>query len=165
MPSLRFIQFTDMHLYGDPDGRLRDVATLPAFEAVVEHAARRFPARDGILVTGDLVQDDPDGYQHVRAVLGGSAVPVLCLPGNHDLPGPMAAALKDAPFVIGGSHPAGDWRIVLLDSWIANAAAGRLGTSQLAELDTQLAEHKGQHVLVCLHHQPIEMQSRWLDAV
>ena len=33
MQSVRLIQYTDMHLFGDAAGRLRGVATLPALQA------------------------------------------------------------------------------------------------------------------------------------
>jgi len=35
----------------------------------------------------------------------------------------------------------------------------------LQALDAALKEHRGQHVLVCLHHQPMNMGSAWLDGV
>ena len=163
--SLRLVQFTDMHLYGDPDGRLRGVPTLPSFRAAVAHAERRFPARDAILLTGDLVQDDSGGYRHVHEVLARSGVPVLCLAGNHDVPSAMSQALAQPPFQVGGSRDLGRWTIVLLDSWVENSAGGRLGEAQLEAVDAALGARPDRHVLICLHHQPIAMQSRWLDAV
>jgi Icc protein len=163
--SVRLVQFTDMHLYGDPDGRLRGVPTLPSFRAAFAHAAQRFPARDAILLTGDLVQDDPGGYRHVHGLLGGSDVPVLCLAGNHDVPAAMSQALAQPPFQVGGSREFDRWCVVLLDSWVANSAGGSLGSVQLQALDILLQGRPHQHVLICLHHQPIAMQSRWLDAV
>ena len=66
MSSLRLIQFTDTHLYGEADGKLRGVATYPALLAAIEHArARHWPCQ-AILATGDLVQDDPEGYARFR---------------------------------------------------------------------------------------------------
>ena len=79
MQSVRLIQFSDMHLFGDAAGRLRGVATLPALQAAIADAQRRCHRPDGILLTGDLVQDDPDGYRWIRQVFGASQVPVLCL--------------------------------------------------------------------------------------
>ena len=45
MQSVRLIQFTDMHLFGDAAGRLRGVATLPALQAAIADAQRRCTAR------------------------------------------------------------------------------------------------------------------------
>lgn len=165
MQSIRLIQFSDMHLFGDAEGRLRGVASLPALQAAISDAHRRSQRVDAVLLTGDLVQDDPDGYRWVRHVFGNSRVPVLCLAGNHDLPDHMRATLNGAPFTIGGAMEFGRWLIVMLDSWVANEAGGRLGEAQLSSLRNILQTHRDHHVLVCLHHHPIAMRSGWLDQV
>jgi Icc protein len=165
MQSVRLLQFSDLHLFGDPMGRLRGVACLPALRAAIDDANRRIDRIDAVLLTGDLVQDDPDGYRWVRQTFGASQVPVLCLAGNHDLPDHMRATLDRAPFVIGGATNFGAWTVVMLDSWVANAADGEIGAAQLAALKETLHAHRGQHVLLCLHHHPIRMQSDWLDQV
>lgn len=165
MQSVRLIQFSDLHLFGEASGRLRGVATLPALQAAVADAQRRTHRTDGVLLTGDLVQDDPDGYRWVRQVFGASPVPVLCLAGNHDLPDHMHAALRGGPFQVGGHAEFGRWLVIMLSSWVANDAAGRLGAEQLTQLRELLRKHRNHHVLVCLHHQPIPMRSQWLDQV
>ena len=164
-PPLRLVQFTDLHLYGAVDGQLRGVATLPSLEATVAAAKRRLDSWDATLLTGDLVQDDASGYARVREQFGTSDVPVYCIPGNHDEPAAMRAALAARPFQIGGSAVHGEWLLVMLDSYLHGKAAGRLGESELARLDTALAAHPDHHALVCLHHHPVPMLSRWLDSV
>ena len=163
--AVRLTHLTDPHLYGGESELLRGIATLPSLEATLAHARRRDWPPDALLVTGDLVQDDPAGYAHFRRVLGSSPVPVLCLPGNHDEPQAMRRELDCAPFVIGGAVDLGLWRIVLLDSTIPGSAAGRLGADSLAALQSALAEAPQRHALVCLHHHPVPMASRWLDRV
>jgi Icc protein len=165
MSSLRLIQFTDTHLYGEADGKLRGVATYPALLAAIEHArARHWPCQ-AILATGDLVQDDPDGYARFREVFAGLGVPVYCIPGNHDEPPAMARVLHGAPFQLGGSARFPGWVVVMLDSFLAGKAQGRLSSASLAELDATLKAHVNLHALVCLHHHPVTMDSRWLDQV
>ena len=161
----RIVQFTDLHLYGAADGRLRGIATLPSLEAAIAAARAGEAPWEAVLLTGDLVQDDPAGYQHVRRLFGASPVPVYCIPGNHDEPGPMRAALAAEPFRICGSARHGEWLFVMLDSYQHGLAAGRLGDSELARLDAALAAHADQHALVCLHHHPVAAGSRWLDTV
>lgn len=163
MKPIRLIHFTDTHLTGDPAAIIRGVASLPALRAVIDDAHHRCEHPDGILLTGDLVQDDPAGYPLIRRLFGGSNVPVLCLAGNHDLPDQMRSELNRAPFQVGGKAQFGGWLVVLLDTWVANAAEGRVGDTQLSWLRETLQAHRDHHVLVCLHHQPIRMQSEWLD--
>ncbi len=45
-PAVRLLQFTDTHLFGDPQARLRGVDTLASLRACLEHARREaLPAR------------------------------------------------------------------------------------------------------------------------
>jgi len=126
MSVLRLTQFTDPHLYGSENESLRGVPTLPALRAALAHArAREWPPH-ALLVTGDLVQDDPGGYAHFRSVFGGMGLPVLCLPGNHDEPEAMRRELSGEPFVLADFFDLGRWRIVLLDSCIPGAASGAI---------------------------------------
>jgi len=165
MSAIRLIQFTDPHLYGSETGELRGVATLPALSAALAQARARDWPPDALLLTGDLVQDDPGGYRHFRRLLGSLGLPVLVIPGNHDEPQTMRRELAGEPFVLGGCVDLGRWRIVLLDSVIPGSAGGALGASALEALDAALASAGTRHCLVCLHHHPVLMGSRWLDRV
>lgn len=165
MKSIRLIQFTDTHLSGDAAATLRGVASLPALRAALADARGRWPQTHGILLTGDLVQDDPAGYRLVQQTFSDSNVPVMCLAGNHDVPSAMRTTLQGAPFQIGGEREFGRWLVVLLDTWMERSAEGRIGEAQLARLGATLSNHRNHHVLICLHHHPIEMRSRWLDQV
>jgi Icc protein len=165
MQSFRLIQFSDMHLSGDPGERLRGVASLPALHAAIADTQRRCPRHDGVLLTGDLVQDDPAGYRWIRSAFGDSTVPVMAMAGNHDLPVHMRSMLAQRPFQVGGEVHFGRWLVVLLDTWVEHSAAGRLGPQQLAHLQSVLTDHPDHHVLLCLHHPPLVMRSHWLDKV
>ena len=165
MSQLRLIQFTDPHLYGSEAESLRGVQTAPALaQALAQARARHWPV-DAVLVTGDIVQDDPAGYAHFRRLFRNAGVPVLCIPGNHDDPEALRRELACDPFVVGGRIDFGPWRVVLLDTWVAGSAAGRLSTQSLAQLDQALRTAEGRHALVCLHHHPVSMSSDWLDEV
>ena len=166
MSVLRLIQFTDPHLYGSETETLRGIATLPALKAALSDAQQSLAwPPDVVLVTGDLVQDDPSGYVHIRRVFGHLGMPVLCIPGNHDDPAMMRRELRVDPFTVGGHSDFGAWRIVLLDSTLAGSANGRLSEKTLAQLDAALRTAEGRHCLVTLHHHPVAMSSRWLDRV
>lgn len=163
--TVRLTQFTDLHLFGDGNGCLRGVPTLASFSAALEHARQGAWPPDALLLTGDLVHDDAGGYAHVRLLLGSSRQPVLCLPGNHDVPAVMRRELSRPPFVNGGHMDLGVWRIVLLDSVVPGQAGGTLSASSLVALDQALSSAAGRHVLICLHHHPVPVASDWLDQV
>lgn len=162
---IRLLQFTDLHLYGAASGALRGVVTWPALEGAVAHAVSHRSPWDALLITGDLVQDDPSGYERVRELFGNSDVPVYCIPGNHDELGAMREALAAPPFQICGTALIGGWQLVMLDSYLHGMASGRLSAAELGRLDAALGAHPHLHTLVCLHHHPIPMGSRWLDQV
>ena len=162
---LRLLQFTDLHLRDSPAGRVRGVATAATFARCLAHAAGALPPADALLLTGDLVQDDAGGYRLLAAALASSPVPVLCLPGNHDLSRDMAASLPAPPFDRSPALRFGAWTILQLDSTVAGATHGKLGRNGLERLAILLAEHADSHVLICLHHQPVPIGSVWLDAV
>jgi 3',5'-cyclic-AMP phosphodiesterase len=162
---VRLLQITDPHLFGDPAGALRGVVTRRSLESVLGHARAEIAAAAAILLTGDIVNDDPGGYATARELLGGIGRPVWCLPGNHDHAALMRLELAVDPFQAGGHHDLGNWRVVLLDSCVPGQAHGWLGEAELARLAAALEGARGRHVLVALHHQPIPMGSRWIDSV
>jgi 3',5'-cyclic-AMP phosphodiesterase len=161
---MKIIQITDPHLYGSATARLRGVETNSSLSAALDDAFARVPDYAALLVTGDLVQDDNSGYLRFRSFFGGLTKPVLCIPGNHDDPEAMRHELSTAPFRICGAHEFGDWNFVMLDSYDPGCVGGRLTQNELARLDNALGNSK-KHAMICLHHHPVAMGSRWLDTI
>lgn len=165
MAVVRLLQLTDTHLVGDPRGEMRGVCTLDTLRRVLQGAAAQIAAADALLLTGDVVHDDADGYAWIRATLGALGKPVFCLPGNHDDPALMRAALAAPPFFHLGHHDLGAWRIVLLDTTVPGEAAGALSPDELTRLEAALAPGGPAHALVVLHHQPLPVGSAGIDGV
>jgi len=161
---MQILQITDPHLYGDAGGRLRGVETDSSLSAVLDDAFSRVPGYSAVLVTGDLVQDDASGYLRFRSIFCNLRKPVLCIPGNHDEPEAMRRELQGAPFQICGTHETDGWQFIMLDSYDPGHVGGRLRPEELARLDDTLARSP-KHAMVCLHHHPVVMGSRWLDTV
>jgi Icc protein len=161
---MQILQITDPHLYGSAGGMLRGVQTDASLRQVLDDAFARVPDYAAVLVTGDLVQDDPSGYLRFRSIFGSLQKPVLCIPGNHDEPEAMRRALAQPPFQYCGTYAAAGWQFIMLDSYDAGHVGGRLAKSELERLDRTLANSSA-HAMVCLHHHPIAMESRWLDSI
>jgi Icc protein len=161
------LQISDTHLHATTDSRMRGVNTYDTFMAVLAHARAgdRWPV-DAVLVSGDVVQDESRaGYERFRDEMSRLEVPVLTLPGNHDDPKLMDEILSSPPFQFCGTTRIGAWSLVLLNTFLTGEDAGGLGPRRIEALAHALREHAGQHVLVCMHHQPINMGSAWLDGV
>jgi Icc protein len=167
MTTLRLVQFTDTHLLTEPTARFRGMRTRPSLEACIADASRRaFPA-DAIVVTGDLVQDEPEAYGWLELLLAPLGTPVLLIPGNHDLPDEIRRRFSQRPFQAGGTFVLGSWLLVMLDTWLASSrdGEGRLGSAALEALDATLSARADRHVLVALHHPPVAMGATALDAL
>jgi Icc protein len=161
---MQILQITDPHLYGNAGGSLRGVETDSSLRNVLDEALSHDADYAAILVTGDLVQDDASGYLRFKSILGNLRKPVLCLPGNHDEPEAMRRSLSHEPFRYCGAHEFGSWNFIMLDSYDPGHVGGRLADSELARLDEALRDSPA-HALVCLHHHPVAMGSRWLDGI
>lgn len=162
---LRVIQITDLHLKTQPGSRVWGVDVDAGLNAVLARIRENHPDPDLILATGDLVGDEPEAYHRVRQCLEPLAVPVYCLPGNHDFPAPMARTLRGG-WVRWERHLiAGGWQFVLLDSSVPGSPDGHLAYGELILLDTALAIHPELPTLVCVHHNPVPIHSPWLDTM
>ena len=166
---MKILQITDPHLYGNASGNLRGVETDSSLRHVLDDAlgegnSASKSGYSAILATGDLVQDDPSGYLRFKSIFGGLQAPVLCIPGNHDEPDAMRQSLSEEPFQYCGTRAIGAWQFIMLDSYDPGHVGGRLAAGELARLDATLAASPA-HALVCLHHHPVPMGSRWLDGI
>ena len=76
-----------------------------------------------------------------------------------------ARALATPPFQVGGYVDLGAWRIVLVDSCVpGRGAAAASAQPELRALDAALSGAIATRWCV-VHHHPVSMASRWLDAV
>lgn len=163
---MRLLQITDTHLFADHSDTLLGLDTGASFRSVVALARREFPAPDAILATGDLAQDaSTDAYRQLAVGLGEFGAPVYWIPGNHDDPAVAEATLTDSWFRRERSFVRDGWQVILLDSSVPGSVAGRVGEAELERLAGCLKAHPDHHALVCLHHQPEPVGSRWLDGL
>lgn len=163
---VRILQITDPHLFADAAGTLRGLNTLATLRKVVNDVDRRAWPANYIAATGDLSHDEPRAaYELFRAAVEPLGLPVLCIPGNHDLRAEMRVSLSAPPFHYCGSLEAGDWLLAGIDSCAEGKASGRVADAELDRLAGILHETERPHAAVFLHHPPLPMGSRWLDTV
>lgn len=166
-PRLRLLQISDTHLHATKASRMRGVNTYDTFRAVLDRAQKdsAWPP-DAVIVSGDIVQDESRaGYELFRDEMAALRVRIFCLPGNHDDPKLMDEILTGGNFQFCGNARFEGWTLILLNTFLTGEDAGGLGTRRLEALAAQLRENAMQHVLVCMHHQPLPMGSAWLDGV
>jgi Icc protein len=160
------LQLTDLHLYAEPDGRLLGQNTRRTLELVIELARARHWPPHAIVLTGDLVHDERiEGYRFLKQRLAQLGVPCHCIPGNHDRVGLLANYLDPAAIASLRIVTIGGWDLALLDSTIPFEEGGHLAPRILDGLDHHLAAARGRPTLICLHHQPVPVGSRWMDGM
>ena len=164
--KLKILQLTDSHLYADPSRCLLGINTLETFDQVLAQALHEQGIPDLLLATGDLVHDASDsGYKRLLGRLKLTGVPTYCLPGNHDLPKKMKQIMNQDNVHTLPSVQAAGWSLIFLDSTIAGNESGSLDKEQLELLQLLLEAHPDKHTLICMHHHPVPVGSRWMDTM
>ncbi|NIK59530.1 metallophosphoesterase [Kribbella shirazensis] len=151
---------SDPHLDGTEEARsrLRKITSYVQASAV-----------DVVLVSGDLADHGlASEYDELAGELA-FEVPVLVLPGNHDVGEPLRKGLASFVDSPGGGHPVhqvrdvGSARFVLVDSTVPGADHGLLSADSLAWLDGVLREPFDGPVFVAMHHPPLQLHHPVMD--
>lgn len=164
--ATRILHLTDPHLFADKAGELRGATTFDTLSAVLDDYDASGWRADVVVLTGDLIQDDSAAaYEHLKTLLGRLELPVYCVPGNHDLREVMQATLQPPQFRHTGLFEADNWLVIGLDSCVPGDPGGHVSDAELDRLDAAIAATRAVHIMVCLHHPPVAVGSRWLDLV
>lgn len=140
--------------------------TYSSLSAVIDHVQESAWPADMLALTGDLIQDDSRAaYEHLIPLLAPLRLPILAIPGNHDIRALMQSTLPAKEFGYCASMEFGNWLIIGLDSCVKDSAGGHVVADELERLAATAAASAAEHVLVCLHHPPVPVGSRWLDSV
>ena len=163
--SLKVLQITDTHLYAETEGTLLGMNTQFTLDEVLKMTNECGPV-DLILSTGDLVHDASEvGYKRYQSIMERAGVPVYCIPGNHDVPKMMKKTLKDSHVVYIPSAVHNNWGFAFLDSTLLDSEGGHFEQSELDLLEAVLTDNRDKHVLVCMHHHPVSVNSEWMDTM
>lgn len=165
VPYITVVQLSDSHLFADAKGRLLGMETDDSLQQVISGVLAEQSNIDLLLCTGDISQDGTQAsYQRFADMTGGLGVPMRWLAGNHD----EGLALQH---ICAGTdwlepvYDVGAWRIILLDSSVANKVHGELTQAQLDLLERAVQSAAERHVLIALHHHPVPIKSRWMDKI
>lgn len=168
----RILHITDTHLAAPPalvSGVLDTAGLLRECVAAIKVALPRIGPVDALLATGDLSDDgSPESYALFRDLVAPLDLPILPIPGNHDLREPMRTCFKD----LGIFAKAGrlNWvrdvdglRIVGIDTLIEGSGGGVVDDATLDFLDEALATRGP--VLLAMHHPPFASGISFMDEI
>lgn len=157
--SFLLLQLSDSHLSADPEASYRGENADANLKRLLP--ACRLLKPDGVVLTGDVSEDGSiESYQRVPVLLEGLSERVAWIPGNHDERERMSAVFGPAGYTEGPRLAWGGWQILLLDSARPDRPEGHLDERRLAPLDQMVP---GQPALVFVHHQPLPVESPWID--
>lgn len=163
--STTIVQITDSHLFATTDECLLGVPTYYSLQAVVDQVLREHTDIELVLGTGDISQDgSPTSYQYFAEQADRIDAPMRWMAGNHDVSSVQSESSAAQKWL----QPVcdlGAWRIIMLDSSVDGSVFGHLSAAQLELLEQALSSAGERHVLVALHHQPVPIQSAWLDKI
>ncbi len=161
--KIKLVQMTDTHISSVENDTLAGVDTTGTLVGVIA-AVKREEHPDLVLLTGDLAQTPTeDTYNKLAGLLRRIELPVYCLPGNHDDPALMQRLLNTGNVSTANFITCGNWSIILLDTHEPGKEGGCLSVTELEGLAEALERSTGRHVLICLHHQPVNIHSPWMD--
>jgi Icc protein len=167
---MRLLQLSDPHLLADSAGLYRQRQPWVRLRQVLCQAQATAPLPELLLISGDLCQDETwAGYAQLRPLLEPWPTPVALLPGNHDHPQLLRAALGRRAVLAPALLPCADGWLLLLDSHRPGCTAGWLGAPQLTWLERQLHRLRLQAeplpLLVAVHHPPVPIGDPGMDAI
>ena len=165
IPYATVVQITDSHLFADLEGRLLGMNTQESLQRVAQLVENEQRQPDLLLCTGDISQDgSAESYQRFASMANRFAAPVRWVAGNHD----ERLALQQASLAASWVNPVydlGAWRVITLDTSVANEVHGYLDQEQLSILENALQSAGERHVLIALHHHPVPIHSHWMDQI
>jgi len=163
--SVLLVQLTDSHLFAEAGGKLLGMDTAESLQRVVELVLNEQPCVDLMLATGDLSQDGTRAsYEQFRKLSERIGAPARWCPGNHDELDAMQQAAGDSELMV-PVLDIGAWRVVMLDTLVPGSVFGMLRDDQLELLEQTLQQAPERPHLICLHHHPVTIGSRWMDGI
>jgi Icc protein len=163
-----FLHISDLHILGE-EGRPQHGADTGAIlrQAVPLMNALR---PDFIIAGGDLISDESEeSYRRLQSLLDPVQAPIHFVMGNHDDRAAFRRVFRpeEAPTAepVWEAFEAGGVRFLLVDSVLPGKVEGELSAGQLAWLEQELAARPDRPAWIFLHHQPLPIYIRWLDAL
>ncbi len=158
---LKVIQLSDCHISADEGESYRGINPRQTLKSLLTVVKTWQP--DLLLLTGDLAEDgSKEVYEFLANTLSELAIPVLTVPGNHDS---WLHQKENFPFTATGEalhHEVSGWQLILLNSAVKGQISGALSAPVLAGLNCLLRD-QSKPILVVLHHQPVAVDSPWID--
>ena len=171
----KLIQLSDLHLVSPGKLTSKVLDTNAILEETINEILSKkdyFGQIDGLVVTGDISDDGSmESYLSAYEKLSKLNVPILVIPGNHDLRDPMRKVFHEN-VQFSKSSSQFDWvfkfdetLIIGLDTLVEGENFGFLEEKSLDFLSHQLSNNSGSDLVLLIHHPPIKTGIYFMDQI
>ena len=168
--NMRIVQLSDPHIEAPDRQPVLARDTIDQLEKAVHAVNGLSPRPDCVFLTGDQTNDEAeDSFAEVKRVIGGLLMPCHLVLGNHDARVPFRQVmLEETPpssdrYYYSFKHHG--YRFIVLDTLDEGRVTGLVDTSQLAWLESELADDEDIFTVICMHHPPVPLGIDWMDGL
>lgn len=158
----KLLILSDSHLFGSRYQELFGVNTYQTLHKLSTHIGDAGGSYDLAVASGDLSEDGLSGaYEEFHDLTQGLASSFVWMKGNHDQFDNVSVELTKKYI-----HPEwhlDPWSLIFLDTTLKGRDEGELGESELLRLEEFMEKYSDKHLLIFMHHQPIEVGSEFID--
>ena len=169
-----FLHLSDFHLVEDETTLTRAFNAKYILKNTVDKILGKkedFGNLDGVIITGDISDDgSTESYSDAYNILKELQLPLLAIPGNHDLRQPMMNYFaKDIDIQSSGFfdwvYETSDTLIIGLDTLVEGQNHGMLRSESLNLLFENLNKPTEKNIILAIHHPPINTGIPFMDEI
>ena len=162
--KIKLVHITDMHLSKSKETLYKELNPFDSYIEVLSDIKKSNWKPDGLIVTGDISNDGSiESYKNAFNEFISLKIPILCIPGNHDCKENLKTCLPQN--ISSRLQIISDWVFIGLDTSQKANPSGFLNSNELSTLKTRIEEHCKKNIIICLHHQPVLISSKWIDEI
>ena len=169
-----FLHLSDFHLVEDETTLSRAFNAKYILKNTVDKILGKkedFGNLDGVIITGDISDDGSTAsYSDAYDILKELHLPLLAIPGNHDLRQPMMnyfakdTDIKSSEF-FDWVYETNDTKVIGLDTLVEGQNHGMLRSESLNLLFEKLNQTTEKNIILAIHHPPINTGIPFMDEI
>ena len=169
-----FLHLSDFHLVEDETSLSRAFNAKYILKNTIDKIVDKkkdFGNLEGVIITGDVSDDGSTAsYSDAYDILKELNLPLLAIPGNHDLREPlMKYFAKDTNIqsseFFDWVYETSDTVIIGLDTLVEGQKYGMLRSESLNLLIENLRGHSEKNIILAIHHPPINTGIPFMDEI
>ena len=162
--KIKLVHITDMHLFKSKESLYKEVNSFDSYNEVLTNIKESNWKPNALIVTGDISNDGSiESYNNAFNEFISLKIPVLCVPGNHDCKENLITCLPRN--ISSRLQIISDWVFIGLDTSLKANPSGFLNSNELSTLKAHIEEHCKKNIIICFHHQPVLISSKWIDEI